>query len=270
MKKILVCFKTVPDLDMLSDSDWSPAETGTVETTYVKKMINPYDESALELGLKLRDEINEKNEVVELTAFTVDSNLSSRTTKNLYALGFNKVVSSREGKDLVFNPWMVAGIIKDYSLQEGPFDVMLLGMQSTPGDNGMTPFILSEKLQIPCIQGGISIQEDNGQFNIESQTDSIIINQKVAGPVIFAVGNVASTYLRIPTLKDRLAVKNMKALEYTRNVNGTDAVMCQNSYELIELKTRDRTRCCKMISGDSPLEIAEKIYIEYLKDRVKA
>jgi electron transfer flavoprotein beta subunit len=52
---VLVCFKIVPDLDQLSGSDWVIDGCSRVETRFVKRMINPYDESALELALKMAD-----------------------------------------------------------------------------------------------------------------------------------------------------------------------------------------------------------------------
>lgn len=270
MKKFLVCFKTVPDLDMLSDSDWSLDETGTVDTRYVKKMINPYDECALELVLKLRDELKTKDEDVEITAFTLDNNLSGRTMKSFYALGFKIVAVAEAPKESNFDSMSVTEIIKDYVASEGPFDGVFLGVQSSPGDNGKTPFLLSEKLGIPCVQGIKNIHEKSGKLHIESLTDSILIKQELTGPVVFAIGNVASAYLRIPTLKDRLAVKNKKPIDFKSPVfdmddNGTR----KGSVRLLSLKNRDRSRNCEMITGHSPKEIAEKLYSDYLKDRVE-
>lgn len=268
--KFLVCFKTVPDLDMLSDSDWSLDETGTVDTRYVKKMINPYDECALELVLKLRDELKMKDEDVEITAFTLDDNLSGRTVKSLYALGFKTVAVAEAPEKFDFDSMSVAEIIKDYVALQGPFDGLFLGMQSSPGDNGKTPFLLSEKLGIPCVQGIQNICEKSGKLNIESLTDSNLIKQELTGPVVIAIGNVAGAYLRIPTLKDRLAVKNKKPIDFKSSCFDKDEKgTIKDSVRLIRLKNRDRSRKCEMITGHSPKEIAEKLYSNYLKDRVE-
>ena len=50
---ILVCFITVPDLEMLEDQDWVVDKNLQIQTDFLKPVLNTYDESALEMALML-------------------------------------------------------------------------------------------------------------------------------------------------------------------------------------------------------------------------
>ena len=52
---ILVCFITVPDLEMLDDNDWVIDQNLQIDTSFLKPALNIYDESALEIALTLLD-----------------------------------------------------------------------------------------------------------------------------------------------------------------------------------------------------------------------
>lgn len=56
MKRILVCFKIVNNFDDVLPGDWQDIGTGEVDTSYTKRMLNCFDESALEMALCLREE----------------------------------------------------------------------------------------------------------------------------------------------------------------------------------------------------------------------
>ncbi|HUK76160.1 MAG TPA: FAD-binding protein [Thermoleophilia bacterium] len=53
--RILVAFKVTPDFELLRDADWAAAATRGVETRYVRRILNCFDESAIELALRAAD-----------------------------------------------------------------------------------------------------------------------------------------------------------------------------------------------------------------------
>ena len=69
--KALICFKAVPELEALTGSDWRPDHRFRPETRFARTVINPLDESALELSLKLRDQAAKGGHEVHLTALTI-------------------------------------------------------------------------------------------------------------------------------------------------------------------------------------------------------
>ena len=52
---ILACFKTVPEVEMLTDEDWVIDKKLQIDTSFLKPTLNSYDESSLEIALTLSD-----------------------------------------------------------------------------------------------------------------------------------------------------------------------------------------------------------------------
>ncbi|WP_461207463.1 electron transfer flavoprotein subunit beta/FixA family protein [Clostridium sp. DL1XJH146] len=271
---ILVCFKVVPDLDMLSQSDWIVSSHCEVDTSFVKPMFNLYDEAALELVLKLRDKV--QDEKLNTTAFTIGNSNVDRFLKNLYSLKYDEAVRVDLKEDIRFNSSFVAKMIAKYIDSKRDIEdnnrVIVLGNQSGVGDNGKTPFILAEILGIPCISGvtAISPAEEENCLTVTSSTDDSEIIQVVSTPVILSVGNVQNAYIRVPTLKDKMAAKK-KEIKIIDLANlGIDKVKEEeeNDIELVELYYDKEERICEIIEGENLKEKAKKLYEKHLKERL--
>lgn len=53
---LLVCFKVIADLDQMTSKDYMIDGQMNIDVSFVKTMINCFDESGLEFGLRLSDE----------------------------------------------------------------------------------------------------------------------------------------------------------------------------------------------------------------------
>ena len=89
---ILCCFKISPDYDKVVEKDWAAAELSGPDTSYVPHGPGCYDEAALELALRLRDEGQKRGESVRITAATVSNATPAAFARQLYALGVDRVV----------------------------------------------------------------------------------------------------------------------------------------------------------------------------------
>lgn len=92
LTKILVCFKIVPDLDDVMTDDWNACIEGNIDLSYAKKIYNCFDESALEMALRLGDTATGQGQDVDVTALTIGSGNIDNFLKNLYAVNVNKVI----------------------------------------------------------------------------------------------------------------------------------------------------------------------------------
>lgn len=269
---ILVCFKVVPDLDMLTRSDWKIDDHFQVNTSFVKTMINPYDESALELALKLNDKATKCNVNLNLSALTIANNSSERYLKNLYALKYDSAIRIECEIDIRFNPTIVSKIIYQYIRNVNNNQVIILGSQSNVGDNGMTPLLLAERLGIPCITSVINIKlsEIKGCIDVTSTIDDMLIEQTIMPPIVLAIGNAPKSYIRIPTLKDKMlsSKKNIKVYELEKIGIKKEDIEEKNS-ELIKLVYKKNERSCMFIEGQDSLEKADVLYEDYLRERIK-
>lgn len=272
---ILCCFKIVPDLDLLREEDWVADEQHQVEVGCVQTRWNCFDESALEMLLKLSDQSEGFNVVYHLRGLTIGTEICDRYLKTLYALGYEKAIRLEQEGDLRFCPDVIADAIAAYMNQAGDIDVVVLGKQSADGDNGQTPFLLAEYLGWPHIGQVTQIAPvDESFLKVRSITDEGEIEQIIKTPCVISVGNAPNTYLRVPTLKDRMRlgkqpikIHSMQQNRSTQQNHG----MKQKTLgypKLLSLEPVNHQRMGQLVEGETAAEKAEILYQQYLKERL--
>lgn len=254
--KVLVCFKAVADLEALTEVDWQPDEHFQIDTRFVKTIINPLDESALELALKLRDQAG-----VNLTALTLGDKRADEILKTLNALRFNRTVRVETRSD-PFNSEHTAALIS-YFISQNNYQLAVFGGRSADGDNGRTPLLVGEMLGWPVLTQVIGF-ENHDHLEVTRLTDDGQLTEVVTGPMVLAVGNAPSSYMRIPTLKDRLAHGKKEIEIYPEPQITTPAP----SYELKTLTYQRSTRSALVVEGATAAEKAARLYFDHLKGRL--
>jgi electron transfer flavoprotein alpha/beta subunit len=260
--KILVCFKATPKVEMFLDQDWVVDKQHKIDTSFVRSELSSYDESALEMALKLSDAAQGLSIPMELNAFTVDNRSAAPILKTLNALQFETVVRVEPREDLLFQPTAVAAIISQYIREMTFQDVVMLGRQSDIGENAKTPLLTAEMLGWPCITQATQIEPaDEAHLIVTHQVDDGYAREKVRMPIVISVGDAPCSYLRKPTLRDRLNY-GKKTIE----VLSVDAFDLPAETEaLTDLTILRHERAGRIIEGESPAEKATVLYEEYLK-----
>ncbi|KMZ52523.1 electron transfer flavoprotein subunit beta/FixA family protein [Dorea sp. D27] len=268
--KILGCFKIVPDLDLIAEEDWIADGQLQVDTSYAKLSWNCFDEGALEMMLKLSDLSEGFDVVYELSVLTVGRRQHEAFLKTLYALKFEHVVrvEAEEDKDIRFCPEIIADLAAGYITDTSPQDVVIMGVQSSEGSNGKTPLLLAEELGWPCITEVTALEPvDEGHLKVTSEEDGHTAVQVVGVPCVLAVGNAPSSYLRVPTLKDKMKL-GKKPIEHIVP-NWDQLLEKERDVELTELAAVEERRDAVVIEGDTPEEKARQLYESYLKGRLE-
>jgi len=265
---VLVCFKVVPDLDQLSGSDWVVDGCSRVETRFVKRMINPYDESALELALKMADQARGSGVTLGLNSLTIADSGANLTLKSLRALGYQEAVRIEADRDLEFAPEDVAALIAAYVLSTDPLELIMMGRQSGVGDNAKTPLLIAELLRWPCITQVIAVEKDAaGTYLVTAMADEGVVTRIIEPPCVLAIGNAPSSTLRVPTLRaikeqSAIAVKTYAAAEL---ISTSPTLPVNPGAELLTLEVVNRNRGGLIIEGADATEKAQILYQSYLK-----
>ena len=260
--KILVCFKAAPKVEMLLDEDWVVDKKLQIDTSFIRNELSSYDESALELALKLLDASLGRGIPLELSALTVNTSSATPILKTLNALQFETVVRIEPREELLFQPMAVASIISQYVRGHAHRDIVLFGRQSDIGENGKTPLLTAEMLDWTCITQAVSIEPiDENQLMVTRQADDGYVRQRVRPPCVISVGDAPCTHLRKPTLRDRLLygrhpIEVLAAEGFQWPVE-TEALM--------GLEVLRHARAGKIIEGESAAEKAKVLYEEHLK-----
>lgn len=271
MIKILGTFKVVPDLELLSEEDWTAGDENLVDTEFIKTVWNCFDESALEMMLKLSDQSERFGIDFHLGAVTIGKPLCDSYLKTLYALGFDVADRIECEEIMTFWPELTARLIVEYMSHTGGQDVLIMGRQSADGDNGKTPLLAAELLGWPCITQVIGIEPSthNG-LTVIHLTDSGTEKLEVSLPCVLSVGDAPSAYLRVPTLKDRMGrgKRPVTVLNAVDLLSETDRAAIKPIAALLRLEAVNQKRAGKVIEGDTVQEKVQELYQSYLKGRL--
>jgi electron transfer flavoprotein alpha/beta subunit len=265
---VLVCCKIVPDLDRLSESDWVVQDHGQIDTGFVRTMVNPYDESALELTLRLAGAAPAR-----LTALTIGGRQADPFLKTLHALGFDPTVRIETPGDWRFCADGIAALIAECMAAGHPQDLVVMGRQSADGDNGKTPLLLAEALGWPCVTGVLGFEAaGEGRLRVTSRVDAGLLVQVARLPLVLAVGNAAGTALRVPTLKQRMQTSRMRT--EVREAPGPAAQAAigaaRRDCVLEGLSPIRRRRAGRIVAGPDARAMARNLYHECLKQRLES
>ena len=201
MMNIIGCFKLVPDLEMLGVEEWKTAKIGLPDTSFLRRVYSCYDESVLELVLRAKDIEVEK---VKISALTVKKNSDVFSLNSLFAVGYDQVVEIESGEEQD----VVSGIVEYVKTQKN-LPILVMGSLSTDFQGAQIPYEVAEYLGYLCVANVQSFQVIGESSIRVTQIDGNVERQLlITNPCVLIIGNVPKTYLRIPTLAQKLATKN--------------------------------------------------------------
>lgn len=272
--RILVCFKVTPDYEMLREADWiagegSLAEGAGVQARYVPRVLNCFDESALELALRLRDAAAGRSSAgPELSAVSIGGKEVEPFLTTLLALDYVRAARVDVGVHVDFAPATVASIVAAYARRVDRSDVILLGCRSGPGDGGTVPFRIAEALGWPCMTEVVELDAPaGGLLRVACLADDGLLRATLQPPCVLAVGNAVVSRLRVPTLRDRLARRDVPVDVLPAADLGIEVEreIAREPSRLIGLEAVRRARAGVVVDGRTPHEKAQRLLDDHLK-----
>lgn len=270
--KVLVCFQTAPDLEKLADEDWVVDKELQLDVSFVRAELNCFDESSLEMALRLADCSKHLEADLDLTVLTVADRTVEPYLKTLNALKVDRAVRVDPVGDLRLLPEVIAAVICEY-VKKHDQDVVMLGTQSGVGDNAKTGLLVAEMLGFPCISQVVNVDRVTCKETlfVSNMADGGMQRQTICPPCVLSVGNAAHAYLRVPTLKDRIehGKRPVELLGMYDLIDGQVVDKYTQQYELRSLVQRDTRRKARPIEGGNAAEKARKLYDAVLKERLE-
>jgi electron transfer flavoprotein alpha/beta subunit len=269
--RILVCFKVTPDYEALRDADWVAGPGDAVRSRYVRRVLNCFDESALEMALRLREGLAERDVVAGLGALSVGGREAEPFFATLFALGYERAARIEPGAALDYAPAATAALLAGYAQRVDRSDLLLLGSRCGPGDSGTVPFLVAEELGWPCVTQVAEIEPTGGDgLRVTCAADDGRLSLTVRPPCVLAIGNAQVSHLRVPTLSDRLARRESRAGVLAPGDVGVDlAVTPGGTAAALEgLERVDRRRAGVVVGGDTPAEMARALYAAHVEETI--
>ncbi len=139
--KIVICVKQVPDTETKIK-----VKDGQVDHTETKYVVNPYDEYAIEEGLRIKERLGEG----KITLITMGPERAKDALKSGLAVGADEAIhlvdEAFEGSDTYATALVLSG-----ALEKIDYDIIFCGKQGVDEDHAQVGIALAELLDIPHV-----------------------------------------------------------------------------------------------------------------------
>jgi len=258
----------VRDLDIVLSKDWVVEENSkSVNIDYANKIINTYDENALEMMLRLSDEDNK----IKTFALTIGDSNSDKILRKALAVKTNNAIRIEYDKELNYHPMEIATMIKKGIEKIEDVQMVMCGRQASIGDNGQTGLILAEMLGWPCISLVTDVVRKDDVILVTHQVQNGLETLEVKLPVVLTITQSPDKFLRMATIKEVLAAKKKDIFEWNLGELDIqeDNLLKSKGFKLKRIYINKQNKECKVIEGKTLEEKAKQLYDELTKQTSK-
>lgn len=203
--KIAVCIKQVPAYS----NEMMSTETGTVIRSGIKSVLNPYDLSAIETAIRIKEKVG-----ANIHVFTMGPREAEAVIREAYSRGADRgfLISDKRfsGADVLATSYTLVQAMKAVN----SYDLVICGRQSTDGCTAQVGGELAKLLDIPNINWVDEICDiDDYSITVEQLMEKEKLILKIPYPCIISVEPSIYTP-RMPSLKLKISAskKDIKIL----------------------------------------------------------
>jgi electron transfer flavoprotein beta subunit len=201
---IAVCIKQVPDTEtkikIAEDKKW-------IQENEINYILNPYDELAVEEGLRIKEA-----QGGEVTVISLGPDRVTAAIRSALAMGADKAIHIKCDKNPL-DPVVVARALAQI-LMEGSFDIILTGKQAIDDDHAQVPALMAEIMQIPALTVVTKLEVDDGKVKADRQIEGGFEKVECALPAIISAQRGLNEP-RYASLKGIMAAKKIQIEERT-------------------------------------------------------
>lgn len=249
---IIVCIKQVP---ATTNVQIDP-ETNRLKREGVESIINPFDEYALEEGIRLKEKFAGK-----ITVISMGPPQAENALRECIARGADEAILLSDknfaGADTLATAYTLASAIKKLPA----YDLVICGKQAIDGDTAQVGPGIAEKLNIPHICYVRKIEEiKDGKIRVERMMEDGYDILETTLPALITVVKEINTP-RLPSLRGLMLAKKTKInLWNAETINAEkDKIGLTGSPTWVKkIFTPPARKGGEKITG-SPEEIAEKV-----------
>ncbi|MDY2778171.1 MAG: electron transfer flavoprotein subunit beta/FixA family protein [Collinsella sp.] len=216
--RIIVCVKAVPG----STEVKMDPETNTIVRDGGQAVINPFDAAALEVALKIKDEMRSRGAPCEVVAISMGIPSTEAILRDCIARGADAgiLLSDRAfaGADTLATTQALSCGIRS----RGDVDLVLCGKMAVDGDTAQIGPELAGALGIPCAVGAMECPEvEPGALVVRREVDGGVARVRLPLPALITVSKDAAL-LRMPSIAGVLAAESVQIEVLSAHEAGAD------------------------------------------------
>ncbi len=243
---VVVCLKQVPDTETVIKI----AEDGkTIVTDDIKWVMNPYDEFAVEEGLRIKEAHGG-----EVTVVSVGPKRVTEALRTALAMGADKAVLVEDESLYWTDPMIFARILAKVVEPMNP-DIILFGQRAVDDDCGIVGSAVAELLGLPQLSVVTKLEISDGKVTVHRPVEGQTLVISSSMPVVVTAGKGLNEprYASLPGI--------MKAKKKPLDVKTVDelGVELSPTMEITALSPPPERAPGKKIEGETPEELAANL-----------
>lgn len=202
--RILICLKQVPDTTEVKLTD-----DLTLEREFVAQVLNPADESALELGLELKEQHGGT-----VTVLTMGPRRAEGMLREALSRGADEAVLMTSPRFAGADTLVTARCLAEAEKALGGFDLILCGRRAIDGETGQVGPMVAAMLDRPCVVNATEGEIADGCLKAIQLTEAGSLQWKAPLPAVMTLCEWSHA-LRLPTISGlrRAAQANVRICE---------------------------------------------------------
>jgi electron transfer flavoprotein beta subunit len=263
---IVVCVKEIMDPEATIDSyRLDSARKALVPSGKILKVLNPFDEQAVEAALRIKDKVDAKVTVVSL-----GNKLDRVVVKKPLNMGADELFlledEAYEGGD----SWSNARALAAATRKIGDVDLIICGRQAADSNAGQTGIGIAHVLGLPCVTVARKIEITGGKATVERVITDGYETVEVTLPAVITVSNELGQ-ARYPAIKNIARSSAIKPVVWKPEDLGIEpsTVGAQGR----KLTTKDLflpvfEATCEIVTGDTVEEAAQHLAVRLREERI--
>ena len=258
---IIVCIKQVPETTEVEFDE----ETGTLKREGIAAVVNPFDEYAVEEGLRLREKYGGNVKVLSMGPPQAEAAL-----RDTIALGCDEAWLATDRAFAGADTWATSYTLGLCIKKLAPYDLIICGLKTTDGDTGQVGPELAENLGVPhvCYVNGIS-DVSEGKIRMTRLLDDGLETLGAPLPLVISVSKDINQP-RLATLRGRLQARKAEIHRITSkdfDVDPSELGLDGSPTRVVKIFTPTPPPAGEVFEG-SPDELAGKIFEKLLECKV--
>jgi electron transfer flavoprotein beta subunit len=268
--RIVVCAKEVLDPDAVNNYALAGrleiGEDGkTLTQTAIPRLINGYDEQAIEAALRIRDA------GADCTISVVSAGPDQASLlKHAAALGADEIAAIPVDPAAT-DYHIVALLLAAYIRSSGGADLVLCGRQASDDDQGVVPLLLGEALNMPIVSIARAVELAESSNGLAVRVTRVTPDGEelveASCPVVVTISNELGEP-RFPTTAKKIAARRMKPTIVSVEELSLSPKEQKPRVTLTRQFVPTVQGNCEFISGETPAELADRLIAALREENV--
>ena len=263
---IIVCVKEVVDPEAPADSFRLDADKNVlISSPKVIKVLNPFDEQAIEAALRIKDKLSAK-----VTVLSLGKKLDRVVVKKALFMGADELILLEDEVFADGDSWSTAYALAAAIRKIGNYDLVLCGRQAADWNAGQIGSGIAELLELPIVTVARKIEIIDGKAKVERVTANGYEVVDVILPSLITVSNELgqARYPAIQNIRKADKIQPIIWKPVDLGIEPSHVGSKGRRLKLLKLFQPIHEGTCEMIEGETPQEAGENLALALRKEKI--